>query len=357
MIQVNDFVKKVGIFIASIIILILGYKLVLFLFAPFIVGYIISWMLRPIFNICENKFKLNKGLSAALSLVFFVVIIGSFIALLIQAIVSQSRDLIANYETIYVNVIVAYDKVIYWLDEFIYILPNFIEEFSISMFSNLLKGISTYFVGTFKELPQNVFEFAKSAVSIIIMGCISSYFFMRDRELVAKVVRKYTPVKVKEYLLHFKNSGLTVISGYVSTQLKLMSVTFTIALISLIILGIKYSLLIAIGIAIIDVLPFFGSGFFLWPMGVYYLINQQYFIGVSLFVTYVIILLTRQFLEPRFLGEKLEIHPLLLLMSMYIGLRLIGFFGLIVGPFMLIVAKQFFAVNEKMKSNVEKTDL
>ena len=50
--------------------------------------------------------------------------------------------------------------------------------------------------------------------------------------------------------------------------------------------------------------------------------------GLMLISTYIFILCVRNTLEPRVVGEKIGLNPFVTLLSMYIGFRLGGFFGL-----------------------------
>ena len=54
---------------------------------------------------------------------------------------------------------------------------------------------------------------------------------------------------------------------------------------------------------------------------------------------YIVILIVRQFLEPRIVGSNLGVHPLVMLMSIYIGLKVFGVMGLILGPVLVIIIK------------------
>ena len=48
----------------------------------------------------------------------------------------------------------------------------------------------------------------------------------------------------------------------------------------------------------------------------------------------------REILEAKFLGDKLEIHPLVILLSIYIGVEVFGILGILVGPMYSILAKE-----------------
>ena len=100
--------------------------------------------------------------------------------------------------------------------------------------------------------------------------------------------------------------------------------------------------LLSVLIAVIDSLPFFGSGFILWPGAIYFFTRGNTFLSVGYLALYGIIQITRQILQPKILGTQIGLHPLLTLFSMYFGFKCIGVFGLILGPIVAVVLKALF---------------
>ena len=120
-------------------------------------------------------------------------------------------------------------------------------------------------------------------------------------------------------------------------------------------LRVPYPLLLAVIISILDILPLLGVGTVLIPWALVEIIfSKDYYTGIGLFILYVIITVVRQITEPKIVAGSLGLSPLLTLIAMYAGLRLFGFFGIIIGPFALLIiktVKEFSASNE---SSVDK---
>ena len=121
----------------------------------------------------------------------------------------------------------------------------------------------------------------------------------------------------------------------------LMSVVFLILSVTLTIIHVKYSFLIALGIAFVDALPILGSGTVLIPWSLGSLIGGNYRMAISLIVIYLIIILTRQLLEPKVLSTQIGLHPLATLLAMYVGLNLVGVLGMILGPVLVLITVNF----------------
>ena len=151
---------------------------------------------------------------------------------------------------------------------------------------------------------------------------------------------------VKKLTKHIK--ALTKKIGcYLKAQFILIMVSFIISLIGLYIfsaIGMKvsYPLLTAIGIAVVDALPIFGSGTVMVPWAVISACTGDITLGISILVLWIIMSIVRQIIEPKIVSRQIGIHPIFTLIAMYTGFRFIGFLGMFVGPIVLIILKEIY---------------
>ena len=129
-----------------------------------------------------------------------------------------------------------------------------------------------------------------------------------------------------------------------------MSITFSELLIGFTVMklfglfDLKYTFLIALLTAILDALPVFGTGAVLIPWSIYNIIVARFdlAIAIALLALYIICVVVRQFTEPKVVGDSLGLHPLVTLLSMYIGLKLIGIGGMILLPIISLFVIQLY---------------
>ena len=88
-------------------------------------------------------------------------------------------------------------------------------------------------------------------------------------------------------------------------------------------------------ISIFDILPVLGTGGVMIPWILISFLQGDYRQGLSLLVVYVIITIIRNIIEPRIVGEQIGLHPVLTLMSMFVGNHLFGIVGLFGLPILL----------------------
>lgn len=315
------------------------------LFAPFLLALIISFAANPLADKLQNKFKLPKGLTAVLVIILIVGIVGGALVGIIWKLVSEIKSLYIQVPDLYQNALVFFENLKNDLSDFYINLPGDIQ----NVFDNIGKDIKDNIAGfinkNYKPVMSGAGNFAKSLPSIfigVIVFILSLYFMISDENTVHNFLNKLIPEKM---LNGIKKVGVEIkkyLGGYVKAQLIIMSVAFVIIMVGLLILNVQYAMLIALGIAIFDALPFFGSGAILIPWAAIGFISGDIKIGIGMVIIYISLALTRQMIEPKIVSSKIGMNPLLTLMAMYVGYRVFSLGGMILGPILLMLIISFY---------------
>jgi predicted PurR-regulated permease PerM len=141
------------------------------------------------------------------------------------------------------------------------------------------------------------------------------------------------------------------IGGWLWAQCKLIGITFLVLTIGFFLLQISYAPVWAALISLVDALPVLGTGIILVPWSFICFLQGNSIRAVGLLGTYVVAVLLRSVLEPRFVGKQLGLDPLVTLFSMYAGYRLFGLGGMILSPLLAVTATQLLVVPEKNSQN------
>ena len=118
-----------------------------------------------------------------------------------------------------------------------------------------------------------------------------------------------------------------------------MSITFAQLFIWFLFIHADYALTLAVLIALVDALPFLGTSSVLIPWALFTFIQGDYRMGTILLLIAGICLSVRQLLEPKLVSMHIGLHPLVTLISMYVGLQVYGIVGIIIGPVIMIILK------------------
>ena len=318
---------------------------ILWLFSPFLAAYAVSLLVNPMADGLQKRFHLPRGVSAVLVIVLTVGVLGGILTGVVWKIVDEIRGIYDDFPVIYENIRTAWYDISAGLSNITENLPvnlqNVLNDFS----SQTLDWIAGFAKDT--SIVQSAGNIARKLPSIfisIIVFLISLYFMVTDNERVTKVVKKpFTPTFLKR-LSSLKTEFKRYVGGYVKAQLTIMCISFAILIIGLSVLGVKYALIIAIVIAIVDALPFFGSGAVLWPWAAASFVTGRASQGVGLLIIYLCVIFMRQVVEPKIVGQNIGMHPLLTLAAMYVGYRTLSIGGMILGPFIVMMAISFYRV-------------
>lgn len=313
-----------------------GYAI--WLFAPFIISYFVSLIVNPMVHGIEKRFHLPRGVCAILVIVLTVGVLGGIVTGIIWKIVDEIRNVYEDLPIIYENVRITWIKISDFFSDFVAMLPENLQK----VFDDAGNQIVEWFadVATNTEIMRSAGNIAKKLPSIFIVAIVfilSLFFMITDAKKVSMAVKRPFSEEFILKMREFKTELKKYVGGYVKAQLTIMCISFTIILIGLSILKIDYAFVIALAVAILDALPFFGSGAVLWPWAIISFIMGDILIGVGLIIIYLAVILMRQFVEPKIVSQNLGIHPLTTLMAMYIGFRIFSIGGMILGPLTLVM--------------------
>ena len=133
-----------------------------------------------------------------------------------------------------------------------------------------------------------------------------------------------------------------------------MLITFVELSLGFLLIGQKNAILLGAIICVIDVLPVLGTGAVVIPWALISLFTGNIWKAIGLILIYIIITIVRNFLEPKVIGNQVGLHPLITLLSMFCGLKLLGIIGLFGFPLTLIVINDLYK-NGKLKFNFTST--
>jgi sporulation integral membrane protein YtvI len=124
--------------------------------------------------------------------------------------------------------------------------------------------------------------------------------------------------------------------GYIRALAILMSVTAFTTIIGLLIIGNRYAVTLGVLAGLLDAVPIVGTGILFGPWIIGLLILGSFGVALKVIVMWVLTVVVRQFLEPKIMSQGIGLHPLPTLISMYVGLELLGVVGILVGPGVVI---------------------
>ena len=226
-------------------------------------------------------------------------------------------------------------------------IPKEVVESILNSITSFVSNAGTYIQTGLTKVMKFILSVPKIILNVIVT-ILALIFFTKDRIYLIDMVEQYFPPKWVKNFVEIWNEMLTTFLDYTKVYGKILIITFTELFFSFAILkaigfAINSILPISALIAIVDILPIFGVGTILipWILWEFTIGNTKY--ALALGIVYTIILVIRQLIEPKLVSKQLGTHPLTTLFAMYLGFKIFGFTGLILGPILLIIFRIIFS--------------
>lgn len=184
------------------------------------------------------------------------------------------------------------------------------------------------------DKAKDVAGFALAA----IVFAMASYFLCADYPYLRTKAVQHMNDGVRLMLGQVKTAALAAFGGYLKAQLLLTVGVFFILLGGFLLTGQGYALLLALGLSVLDFIPIVGSGTVLVPWAVVNLFVGQYEQAAAVMIIWGVVVLFRRVAEPKVVGNQTGLSPIVSLISIYVGMRVAGVAGMILGPVLTLVA-------------------
>lgn len=331
--------------------------------APFLLSFFFAVILqRPLGWLDKKtKNKMHSFWSIVLVLLCVAIILGpviSIIATLFREIgnfISFLGEQLNDLPTFLVTLQNEILKAIKFLPDSIYtsvsenitqFFGNLINDFDVSKLginmSSITSGLSNGISGVY-SVVKNI----PSILISVVIGVIAWILFTKDYKKVVKFIKLQLPDKHKNLLSETKKIFSSTILKMCRAYGLIMFITFCENFLGLTILNLigvmknSYVFVIAICIAVFDILPVAGSGGILIPWSLIALVTGNVGQCVGLLILYAVITVIRQYIEPKIVGDSLGVNPLVTLAGLYFGLKLFGFMGMFIVPICVMTLKAF----------------
>lgn len=334
-----------GIAVVILLLFILLLPRMLVFFMPFVIGWIIAMIANPLVHFFEEKLKIRRKAGTAfviIAVIALVVLAGYLIgSKVVQEAVGLMNGLPEmwnsaeeDFRTIGKNLDVLYSR-----------FPENVRN-TIADIGEQMEGFVGELVGQAgTPTIEAVGNFAKNLPTIligIIMCLLSAYFFVAEREYMSVNVKGNMPESLIYRWDMMSRSFKRAVGGYFKAQLKIEIWMYILLVIGFTVLKVNYALLIALGIAVLDFLPVFGTGTVLLPWAVIKILSSDYRMAVGLLIIWCGGQLARQIIQPKIVGDSIGVAPIPTVFLLFIGYKAAGVFGMIIAvPIGIIIVNMY----------------
>lgn len=310
------------------------------LLMPFVLGLVVAWVFNPIIRFLQKKLPIPRGaLSLILLLVSFAVVGGLLFAFL-YAMTEQVVSLAQNWQSLWDGVQGTLNAVTATLEDWFRPLPQGVYDQAAKLLEGLTAWLSDVVPDLLSAGATQAGSFALSLPSLVVSVFIfimAAYFISADYPRLRFLATAQLPGDLRAFLSRVKKVAVAAFGGYVKAQLILSFFIFWILLLGFLLIRQPYALLLALALAVLDFIPIVGSGTVMVPWAVIDLVLGNYLHAIALMVIWGVIAIFRQVGEPKAVGDQTGLSPIVSLLAIYVGMRLGGVLGMILGPVVCMV--------------------
>lgn len=323
---------------------------------PFIIAFCLAYAMHPIVDVLEKRLLFPRSLAVFVTLILvFGAVVGLVILLvtetiaaatyLLEILPNQFPKLVVYVQNIIVhNIMPLYEDLATKFNRLGETQQN-------TIFSNI-QNLGSDFTQKAQDLLTailsgltNFLRVLPTTATVLIFILLATFFISNDWNKMGQRVKHILPTRIHLYSEAILGNLRKALLGFIKAQFTLVSMTTIIVLIGLLILRVPYAITIAIVTGIVDLLPYLGTGAVFVPWILYAYFTGSTPLAVGLLVLYIVVIVQRQIMEPKVLSSNIGLDPLPTLIALFVGFKLYGFLGLIIGPATLVLLKTLYDAN------------
>lgn len=329
-----DLIINVGILVATLVIAFIAFKLVIPYFLPFLLGLILALAMDPLVRLFL-KLKMSRAAASGLALLVTMGVSGVLLWLAISTLIWELARFLANLP--YFSSIIKEQALLLAqkLESFSAGLPP---EFVTQLDKNTVK-VSELLSNTLSSLASETLRLIThlpNQLLIVVIMLVATYFISKDLVKIKKRIENAIPPEFHSKLRFMADDLYRASLGYIKAQIILALISTLVIMIGLAVIGAEYILSISLLAGLFSPVPVLGVGAVFIPLIIFNLVTGNTYMAVGLSILFAVVIVIKHALEPKVLGESIGLEPLAVLISLYVGYELLGVYGIIMGPFILI---------------------
>ncbi len=305
--------------------------------SPFLVAFLVTALISPLVDLLHRKARIPKKLSAIVLVTVSYMVLAGLLLLIGIGGYRWAMNADGWVQTVFVP---GTFKVFSRLTEILNEFGAGFAPFLANVRDNLIATIGSKISSFSAELLSKVASGLPAFLIAIIFAVVATYFMATDTDRIKSFIAtrqtESTYTKISAAYLSLKKT----VGKYLRAYSLIFLITFAELTVGFLCAGIPNFALIALLVAVFDILPILGSSMILLPWSIILFLTGDYQRGTVMFVVYLVVVIVRQFIEPKIVGEHVGLHPLITLVAMYVGSKLFGGVGLFGFPICCAVIVQ-----------------
>ncbi len=317
---------------------------------PFIIGLVLAYLLRfavnPLERLILKLFKVKKP-SRLIRIISITVVMLLFLGALVALLWGLIPSLYRNLADLAGRVPGYLEQIAKWADDVIAQSGLQFSQNAAGMINTLAQKIGEHLSSHAEEYAQmasrTIFGFIGTLVDFFL-GILVAFYLLTDthryKRLLSRIITVFIgDAKKQAGIKRFLRETDGVLGKYIAGRLIETAILGVLCFIGLSIFGVDYSLIMAVTVALTNLIPYFGPWLGAIPVILLaFLNNPASAIWIAIFLL-ALQIIDNYIVSPKILGDMLEVSALWILVGVILGGGMFGVWGMILGaPAMSILS-------------------
>jgi len=299
-------------------------------FYTILISFVIAYAIKPIQKKLIDK-GFSKRVSAIVLITGFALLLISLLAIIIPSIFKESSGaalLGLEVKKFIINIQERYKEINN--NEIIYKIVN-----------QLTVRINTMVIGITGKLIDGILKIGDDIISILVMPIII-YYFLADNDTITNAILVILPMKSRNVVRKILKDIDKVLSRYVISQFLLCVLIGVMTFIILFFYKVQFPVILSILNAAFNIIPYFGPIFGAIPAIIMAVIKSPmdgFLVAIWLWVLQQI---EGNIISPKFTGDSINMHPLIVIILLIVGGKVAGFLGMVLAVPVGVIIKVIY---------------
>lgn len=297
---------------------------------PFVISVIIAYMLNPLVGRLQKR-GVPRGPSIAIIYFVFFLTLAALLVNTIPLFIAQLRELGEHLPQLM-------EQVNRYMDGFHEDKQRLLPEAVRKAVDSNLNSFETRVTAEIAKILERIGNSVEVLIDAFVIPFLV-FYMLKDVQLIERTVMFFFPKSTRREIIRLLRSIDEALGNYIRGQLLIAFIVGVLAYIGLEIVGMPYAFLLAMIVAITNIIPYVGPLIGAAPaILLAFTVSPMMALKVTI-VNLVIQQLEGNFISPLLIGRSLKLHPMMIIFALLLGGEIFGMAGLILAIPVVAVGK------------------
>ncbi|QMV39938.1 AI-2E family transporter [Cohnella cholangitidis] len=294
-------------------------------FLPFLLTGVAYYLLNPIVDYLELR-KVKRVYSIIVLYLVIITVLTLVIMKVVPLLSEQITSLIVQFPSYSQNAQLKFEELIG--NEYFNQLQNTLGIDSSKLVNDFSGRASAIMSNAWSGIGNLVGKITETVLAIITVPFIL-FYLLKDRKKLTPFVLSFVPTSLRQRSFGVMLEMNHQISSYIRGQIVVSFCIGVLLYIGYLIIGLDYSLVLAVIAACTSIVPYLGPAIAITPALIVAMMTSPVMLLKMIVIWTIVQLIEGKFISPQIMGKTMHVHPITIIFVIIAAGNLFGIIGII----------------------------